>query len=216
MSLRSTTLAGALVPLAGIIAAGCGGTQSNPPAKPTAAAANTVSNPQPPTAHLRVLSPRPGAHTSRTVVVRVRLIGGGSPGHGAFAYRLDRRPPRRGSSRITFRHLPPGRHRLVISFANGTRARAIVAFTVTAPKPRPGPSAAPAATTPSPNVAAPSPTTAAPAVSSSTTTTPPPPATSSTTASPPPPPAPTGIPQNNGGDQDGDNNGGPTDGDGNI
>jgi hypothetical protein len=29
-------------------------------------------------------------------------------------------------------------------------------------------------------------------------------------------PAPSGIPQNNGGDQDSDNNGGPSDGDGNI
>jgi hypothetical protein len=35
-------------------------------------------------------------------------------------------------------------------------------------------------------------------------------------APPAPPPAPTGIPQNDGGDHDGDNNGGPSDGDGNV
>ncbi|MGE5433649.1 MAG: hypothetical protein ACM3S3_02570 [Candidatus Doudnabacteria bacterium] len=33
---------------------------------------------------------------------------------------------------------------------------------------------------------------------------------------PPPPPPPNPIPQNNGGDHDGDNNGGPSDGDGNV
>lgn len=42
------------------------------------------------------------------------------------------------------------------------------------------------------------------------------PAPSTSTAAPVPSAAATGIPQHNGGDQDGDNNGGPSDGDGNV
>lgn len=212
MRIRSTALAGLLVPIAGILVTACGSSSSASHAKPIAAAASTVSNPQPPAAHLRILSPRPGAHTGRTVIVRVRLTGGGSPGRRAFVYRLDRHHPQRAGALFTLRHLQSGHHRLVVSFDDGAKASAAIAFTVKAPKPQPA--AAPVPTT----AAAPAPTTSTAAAppASTPTTAPPPPATSTTTASPPPKPPASGIPQNNGGDGDADNNGGPSDGDGNI
>jgi hypothetical protein len=212
MRIRSTALAGLLVPLTGIIVTACGSSSSASHAKPVAAAASTVNNPKPPAAHLHILSPRPGAHTGQTVIVRLRLAGGGSPGRRAFVYRLDRHRPKRAGALFTLRHLHPGHHRLVISFDNGAKVTAATAFTVKAPKPQPA--AAPATTAASP----PTPTTSTAAAPPATTptTAPPPPASSTTTTSPPPPPPASGIPQNNGGDGDADNNGGPTDGDGNI
>jgi hypothetical protein len=218
MGNRFAALAGALVPLAGIIAAGCGASSPASPAKSVAAATSTVSSPQPPAAHLRILSPHAGAHTGQTIVARVRVTGGGSVGSRSFVYRLDRRRPQRGSSRLTFRRLAPGRHRLVVSLENGARATAAVHFTVRAPKPRPAVAGSAAAPTPSTTTAAtPAPTTStASTAAPAPTTTAAPPTTNTTSASPPSQPPASGIPQNGGGDGDGDNQGAPSDGDGNI
>jgi hypothetical protein len=231
MDVRLSTVSGGLAGLLTVLVAGCGAHSAPPTRTSVAAAASTVGNPQPPVAHLRILAPRPGSRTGSTVLVRVRLTGGGSPGHRPFRYRLDGRPAVPAGARLTVRHLPPGRHRLSVTFADGAHAAATVSFIV---RPLVPPAAATvegsktaAATTTAPPPA--TTTTSAPATPATPATptppgTPSPPATPTTPARPtttarapttPSPPA-NGIPQNNGGDQDADNNGGPTDGDGNI
>jgi hypothetical protein len=195
--------------LLALLVAGCGGSSAKSvTTSRTPVAATTVSHAQAPSAHLRIISPRAGAHTGSTLTVRVRLRGISPTGPRAFVYVLDHQRARRAGSKLTFLNLRPGRHRLLVSFNDRARASAKVAFIVRAPAPTPAPAAA-AAPIPT-TTTAPPPTTAAPPPA--TTTTPPP---STTTTAPPPPPS-TGIPQGNAGDRDGDNNGGPTDGDGNI
>ena len=115
---------------------------------------------------------------------------------------------------ITYRHVRPGRHVLVVYLANNdqslTGVMARVTFTVRKPPPPPPP---PVATTTQTNTQpAPPPMDTGSAPSST-------PAPSS--APKPSPPAPSsngggsGIPQGGGGDGDADNSGGPDDGDGN-
>lgn len=113
---------------------------------------------------------------------------------------------------ITYRHVRPGRHTLVVYLANNdhslTGVTARVTFTVRKPPP-PAPPAA--VTTPQPTT-----TQAAPAPA------PQPAPVPQSTPRPAPTPSPSsggggsGIPQGGGGDGDADNNGGPDDGDGNM
>ncbi|MEA2214314.1 MAG: hypothetical protein QOF83_4262 [Solirubrobacteraceae bacterium] len=228
MPLRLLIFPGALAALIAVLVSGCGGSSARPPGRSAAVASSPVSTPQAPAAKLRILSPHNGARTGPTVLVRIRVIGGGSPGVRAFLYRLDRRRGQRGGERLTLHHLAPGRHHLLIRFDNGAHATAMLTFVVRSSAPRPTPAAAtpPASSTPAATTtgAAPAGTTAAtpaPATSTPTapaTSTPSAPATNTPTAPAPTTssPAASSIPQNNGGDRDADNNGGPTDGDGNI
>ena len=197
--------------LLALLVAGCGGSSAKSvTTSRTPVAATTVSHAQAPSAHLRIISPRAGAHTGSTLTVRVRLPGISPTGPRAFVYVLDHQRARRAGSKLTFLNLRPGRHRLLVSFNDRARASAKVAFIVRAPAPTPGsrcggradpyhhhrlPPRRPRPRHPTDDYYA------APA--------------STTTTAPPPPPS-TGIPQGNAGDRDGDNNGGPTDGDGNI
>jgi hypothetical protein len=187
-----------------LIAAGCGNSSSSGTTK---AAVNTVAaqttsttqTPPPPKPHLRIVSPRSGAHTNGTVVVRVALKGSpGGPDH-LFHYRLNGGRARSGSAHYTLNRLAPGRYDLVVTLAGDPSVKASRVFVVRAPPPPPPPP--PPATTQAPSPA---------------TQTQPPPATTTTSSPPPPPPTSSGIPQNNGGDGDADNNGGPSDGDGNV
>ncbi len=208
MAPKPITRAMSVTPVLALLIAGCGGTSPASPHTRTAvvATAAAISRPRPPVAHLRIISPRAGAHTGSSVAVRVRLGGDRTPGPRAFLYVLDRQPPRRAGDRLILRHLHPGRHRLVVRVGDGARAVAAVAFIVRAPAPLSVPALG--ASTPVP--AAPS-TAAATTPSPGTPTSTSPSPTTSTA-----PQHPGGIPQNNGGDGDADNNGGPTDGDGNI
>jgi hypothetical protein len=146
---------------------------------------------------VRIVSPKPGAHTGQTLTVRVKLIGA-HKGPVRFRYVLDGSVKRQGAASLTFHGVAAGRHHVVVTLLSNSHVHATEALVVNAPPPPPVPT--PATPVPVP-----------------TTPTPPP----ATTPAPAPAPAPTpppasGIPQNNGGDADGDNNGGPSDGDGNI
>jgi hypothetical protein len=126
---------------------------------------------------------------------------GGQRRTGRFRYVLDGSVRRTGTASLTFHDVAAGRHHLLVSLVSDGGVRATDVWVVHAPPlpstpATPVPTATPA-TTPA---AAPAPaTTPAPA---------PAPAVAPMPAS--------GIPQNNGGDADGDNNGAPSDGDGNI
>jgi hypothetical protein len=194
---------------AALLAAGCGSSSSsvNTTATSTtstvaAAAATHASSPKP---HLRIVSPRGGALTGRTVTVRVAANDVPLVGARSVRYVLNGGRPRLGSGRYTLSGLAPGRYRLVATLADDRSVKATRVFTVLAPPPAPAPApvSAPTRTTTQTQVPA---STPAPA---QTTTSPPPP-------QPPPAPPSSGIPQHNGGDMDSDNNGGPSDGDGNI
>lgn len=173
-------------------ASACGSGHASPrttaPTAATAAPTTTTATPPPAPVHLRIVSPRRGAHVKSTLTVRVSLTGSGP--HAALKYVLDGRFTHLGSSRVTFRDLAPGQHHLVVFLASRPSVRAKVSFTVPAPPPPPTPTTS----------AAPPPTTSA---------APPPP----TTQAPPPNSIPQGA---NAGDGDADNHGGPTDGDGNV
>jgi hypothetical protein len=111
---------------------------------------------------------------------------------------------------ITYRHVRPGRHTLVVYLANNdhslTGVTARVTFTVR--KPTPPPPQAPVSTsTPTTTQAAPATDTQPAPVPQSTPKPAPNPSLSSGGGS--------GIPQGGGGDGDADNSGGPDDGDGN-
>lgn len=125
--------------------------------------------------------------------MRVALSGAGATGADNIRYVLDGSLTRRGSARLTFTDLVPGRHRLVVILVSNGGVRAATVFTVPAPPPPPVPAPAPAAA--SAPTRAPAPMTA---------------------PAPAPAPMTSGIPQNNGGDMDGDNNGGASDGDGGV
>jgi hypothetical protein len=190
-------------------AAGCGSSSSSTTAasKPDPVTATTATPPPRPIMHLRILSPRPGAHTGQTVTVHVAVTGSPQPGANAFRYALDRGRTKDGPARFILRGLSPGLHHLVVMLANNRSVKATRSFIVRTPPPPPAP--APAQTAP------PATQTQAPAPAPAPAPTP----QQTTTSSPPPPPPTTpsgGIPQNNGGDMDSDNNGGPSDGDGNL
>jgi hypothetical protein len=204
--------ASAVVTLA-VIVAGCGSSSSSSTttAANVAPAANTSTakaKTQPAhTIRLRIVSPRPGAHTGQTLTIHVKLTGASA--HSArFRYVLGS-VKRSAGSKITFHGVAPGRHDLTVTLASNQHIRASEVVTVHAP----------AATPPTPTTQAVAPTTSsptpapAPAPPPTTTKSTPPPAPPTTTKTTPPP---SGIPQNGGGDADGDNNGGPSDGDGNI
>src|SRR5438270_12518780 len=98
-----------------LAASGCGGTSTNKlQAAATAATSTQRAAPAAPTERLSILSPRPGAHTSDTLTVRVMLSGTATAGAQRFRYVLDRRLSRAGSDRLTFQNLAPGRHRLEV------------------------------------------------------------------------------------------------------
>jgi hypothetical protein len=139
---------------------------------------------------VRILSPKPGAHTGQTVSIRAVVLGAPAR-HFSLRYVLDGGRTRRGSSHFELQHLAPGHHHLVVLLAGDQAVKAARSFVVRQPPPAP----TPVATVPAPQPQ----TTPMPAP----------------TATPPPSPS-GGIPQNNGGDGDGDNNGAPSDGDGNI
>jgi hypothetical protein len=173
-----------------------------------AASATTKSaapDPPPPVAHLRIISPRRGAHTAPNLTVRVAVTGASASGSRAFMYVLDGTLSRRGSARLTFHDLAPGRHHLLVALLARRSTRATVSFTVAAPPPPPSPGPASSAQPSTPALAPP---TAAP---------PPPPTMTQPPAPTPAPPPSMGIPQGlNAGDGDADNNGAPSDGDGNV
>jgi hypothetical protein len=127
--------------------------------------------------------------------VRVAVSGAGGTGADGIRYVLDGLLTRRGSARLTFTDLASGRHRLTVVLVSNGGVRAATVFTVPTPPPPPAPAAAPASTSPPAPSAAPL---SAPAPMTA----------------PAPAPMTSGIPQNNGGDMDGDNNGGVSDGDG--
>jgi hypothetical protein len=208
MNFRRIGLSAALIALPAALVTGCGGASTTPSSKSVTATTSTAAATPAPVAKLRILSPHPGAHTGPTVVVRIRVIGGGASAQHALLYQLDRRRPQRSGERLILHRLPAGHHHLLIRFDNGTHATAVLTFVVRPPAPAPAPAPPVSPTT----TAAPT-TTSAPAPAAPQTTTAP--AAPTTTPSPTPPPA-SAIPQHNGGDQDADNNGGPTDGDGNI
>ncbi len=184
-----------------VAAAGCGSSSSSTTTAHAAAPAPTTTAARPPTPHLRIRSPRSGAHTSQTVTVRVVLTGA-VPRSPVLRYRLDGSRARRGASQLTFRDLAPGRHHLVVVLASDRSVRGRTVFVVRTPPAPPSP--APVQTTqpqappaPAPAASPPTTTTAAPATR---------------------PPSRGGIiPQGpTAGDRDNDNNGGPSDGDGNL
>lgn len=194
-----------------ITATGCGSSASSTPAasKSDPVSATTAITPPRPIVHLRILSPRSGAHTRQTVTVRLVVTGSAQPGAKSFRYVLDRGRAKHGPARFILRGLTPGVHHLVVMLANNGSVKAIRSFIVRTPPPPPAPApvqTAPAATQTQAQAPAPAPTPA--------------PTTQQTTTSSPPTPPPTtpsgGIPQGNGGDMDSDNNGGPSDGDGNL
>lgn len=144
------------------------------------------------------------------MIVRVALVGSTRTGSVAYRYVLDGARARRGSARLTFRGLTPGRHRLLVTLVGQSTVHAVRTFFVRAPLPVANP--IPVQTAPAPT------TTSMPTPPPTTTVAPPPPPPPSTTTPPPTTTTPptSGIPQGNGGDKDADNNGGPSDGDGNI
>jgi hypothetical protein len=213
---RLSWLAPAAVALAAL-AAGCGGSSSSSSStaaaqvSPAANTTTTKSKLEPANpVHLRIVSPKPGAHTGQTLTVHVKLTGS-SGRHARFHYVLGS-VKRSAGTKITFHGVAAGRHDLTVTLASNPHVRASEVVIVRAPKP------ATVASSP-----APAPTTTQSAPPPTTTQSAPPP---TTTQSAPPPPPPTttktsppstgGIPQGNGGDGDGDNNGGPSDGDGLI
>jgi hypothetical protein len=206
--------ASAVVTLA-VIVAGCGGSSSSSStttAANVAPAANTSTakaKTQPAhTIRLRIVSPRPGAHTGQTLTVHVKLTGASA--HSArFRYVLGS-VKRSAGSKITFHGVAPGRHDLTVTLASNQHIRASEVVTVHAPAATPAPTPTTQAVAPTTSSPTPAP---APAPPPTTTKSTPPPAPPTTTKTTPPP---SGIPQNGGGDADGDNNGGPSDGDGNI
>ena len=159
--------------------------------------------------HLRIISPKPGAHTGQDLTVRVKLTGASSA-HARFHYVLGS-VKRSAGAKITFHGVAAGRHDLSVTLAANPHVHASLVLIVRAPTPVP--------TTSSP---APAPTTTQSAPPPTTTQSAPPPPPATTHSAPPPtttktsPPPTSGIPQGNGGDADGDNNGGPSDGDGLI
>jgi hypothetical protein len=199
-----------------VLAAGCGGSSSSSSSSTAAAqvapAANTTaakSKAQPAhPIHLRIVSPKPGAHIGQTLTVRVRLTGANGT-HARFHYVLGS-IKRTAGAKITFHGVAAGRHDLNVTLASNPHVHASLVVTVRPPKPPP--------------VATPATTSQAPAPTTTSSPTPAPPPTTTQSAPPPPPPTTTktspppsgGIPQGNGGDADGDNNGGPSDGDGLI
>ncbi|MGZ4236954.1 MAG: hypothetical protein ACXVWT_12805 [Solirubrobacteraceae bacterium] len=212
---RLSWLAPAAIALVAV-AAGCGGSSSSSagstaaaqvaPAASTSAAKSKTEPAKP--IHLRIISPKPGAHTGQTLTVRVRLTGA-SNAHARFHYVLGS-IKRSAGPKITFHGVAAGRHDLRVTLASNPHVHASLVLTVHPPKPPPvatqaATSQAPAPTTTSSPTPAPPPTT--------TQSAPPPPPPTTTKTSPPPS---GGIPQGNGGDADGDNNGAPSDGDGLI
>jgi hypothetical protein len=153
----------------------------------TTAAASAAAVAHP---HLRILAPRAGARSGETLTVRIAVTGA-SASPDALRYVLDGKLTRRGARRLTYHDLAPGHHHLLVSLVSNRGVHESTVFTVPAPPPPPQPVAAP---TPTATMAAPPPTTA---------------------TTPMAPPV-SGIPQGDGGDQDGDNNGGSSDGDGDI
>jgi hypothetical protein len=190
-----------------VLAAGCGSggqvtSAASHPATAAASAKPVVAASAPVLRQLRILSPAAGAHTGAAVTVRVRVSGGALHGARPLRYVLDGALGRMGTTRLTFRELAPGRHRLVVLLAGDPRVRASSSFTVLAPAPVAQPSSAEPMQTHPPE---PQPvhTTAE--------------RTTTEHASPPPAPAREGsIPQGGAGDGDGDNSGAPSDGDGNV
>jgi hypothetical protein len=189
---------------------GCGGgssratvSHSAPIAKATTATTAAV---QPP--HVRILSPRTGAHTGTTLTVNVRVTGTLPRGARFLRYTLDSSLTRKGAAHLTFHGLAPGRHRLEVTLTDDARAHAVSVFTVRAPTPAPA--------TPIPSAPAPAQTTTTMQTTQAVAPPPKPETSPSPTTTPKPPASSPGIPQGNGGDGDSDNNGGPSDGDGNV
>ncbi|MGZ4180973.1 MAG: hypothetical protein ACXVUL_09880 [Solirubrobacteraceae bacterium] len=214
---RLSWLAPAALALAAL-AAGCGGSGSSSSSSTAAAqvapAANTTTTksktePAQPI-HLRIVSPKPGAHTGQTLTVQVRLTGTRAA-HPRFHYVLGS-VKRSAGAKITFHGVAAGRHDLSVTLASDRHVHISEVVIVRAPPPPATPattSQAPAPTTTSSPTPAPAPT---PPPTTTKSAPPPPPPTTTKTS----PPASRGIPQGNGGDADGDNKGGPSDGDGLI
>ncbi len=102
-----------------------------------------------PPPHLRIVSPRRGAHTKQTLTVRLSLTGAKAGGQRGFRYILGGRLTRVGSARLTFHGLAAGHQHLVVALASRRTVKASVSFTVIAPPPPPAPApttSAPAAT----------------------------------------------------------------------
>jgi hypothetical protein len=204
------------------VASGCGSAGSTTPVKnspalstsaPVAQSSTARAAAASPVAHLSILSPRTGAHTSSTLTVRVALRGARAGRTPRLRYVLDHRLIRSGSDRLTFHDLASGRHRLEVILPGASPSRASTTFIVRAPVRVHV--AAPVATESQPAVSTPLP----PPTSSNPAPSAPPPAKTTAPAPPKvsPPRSGGGIPQGpNAGDGDGDNNGGPSDGDGNI
>ena len=213
---RLSWLAPAALALAAL-AAGCGGSSSS--SSSTAAAqvspaANTSTTKTKPakSIHLRIISPKSGAHTGETLTVRVGLTGASSA-HARFHYVLGS-IKRSAGAKITFHGVAAGRHHLSVTLASNPKVHASVVVTVRPPKPPPVSTQAPVTQAPAPTTTSSSPTPAPTPPPTTTKSAPPPPPPPTTTKTSPPPSG--GIPQGNGGDADGDNNGGPSDGDGLI
>lgn len=211
----------------GALAAGCGGSSSSSAtssAARVAAAANTTTakSKAPPkkAVHLRIVSPKPGAHTGQTVTVRVKLTGAPSA-HPRFHYVLGS-AKRTSGAKVTFRGVAAGRHHLTVTLASSPHVRTSEVVIVRPPRRPPQSTQATPTPAPAPTTTSSPTTTPAPAPTPTTTQGAPPPTTTKNAPPPPtttqtsPPPSGGGIPQGNGGDADGDNNGGPSDGDGQI
>jgi hypothetical protein len=144
---RGLALVGASILSLGLAA--CGAGQSSQPTTTTNVAAastsTTTTTPASPP-HLRIVSPRHGAHTKQTLTVRLSLTGAKAGGQRAFTYILGGRLTRLGSARLTFHGLAAGHQHLVVALASHRTVKASVSFTVMAPPPPPAP--APAASTP--------------------------------------------------------------------
>jgi hypothetical protein len=179
---------------------------------PAANTTTTKSKAQPAAPiHLRIVSPKPGAHTGQDLTVRVKLTGASSP-HARFHYVLGS-IKRSAGAKITFHGVAAGRHDLSVTLASNPHVHASQVLIVRAPTPTSTPTPAPTTTQSSPPPTTTSSPTPAPAPTPAPTTTHSSPPPTTTKTSPPPT---GGIPQGNGGDADGDNNGGPSDGDGLI
>ena len=156
-----------LVPIGASILAlaltACGAGHSSQPSTTTGvAAASTPTStttpapaPAPPAPHLRIVSPRRGAHTEQTLTIRLSLTGAPAAGQRGFRYILGGRLTRVGSARLTFHGLAAGHQHLVVALASRRSVKASVSFTVIAPPP---PASAPAMSAPA-STAAPAPMT---------------------------------------------------------
>src|SRR5262249_39066426 len=119
---RLSWLAPAAVAIAAL-AAGCGGSSSSSTSStdaaqvgPAAATSTTKTKAAPAhPVHLRIISPKAGAHTGETLTVRVKLTGAPT-GHARFHYVLGS-IKRSAGAKITFHGVAAGRHHLKVTLA---------------------------------------------------------------------------------------------------